>query len=118
METGGFRSELTLHRRSNEGNCETSLPKLRNGRLKEAESPGYGSPQNERDASLISLRFGDQQRREHFTRKRLIAHVCPGNRPKSPSIDANNAIPCSSLDQKWQGHGILERWPVLCAAEC
>ena len=76
---GGLRSDPTCHRRTNEGNCETSLSKLRNGRLKEAESPGYGSPQNERDASLIPLRFGDQQRREHVTRKRLIAHVCPGN---------------------------------------
>jgi len=35
------------------------------GRLKEAESPGRGSPQNERDASLIPLHFGGQQRREY-----------------------------------------------------
>ncbi len=38
--------------------CETSLVKLRKGRLKTAESPGRGGPQDERDASLISLHSG------------------------------------------------------------
>jgi hypothetical protein len=40
--------------------AKLAYPSSRFGRSKETESPGYGSPQNERDASLISLRFGDQ----------------------------------------------------------
>ena len=64
---------------------------------------------NERDASLISLRLGRKPRREHFTRKRLIVHVCPGIRPQATAIDANNAIARPSLDHKREGHGVLER---------
>jgi hypothetical protein len=54
----GLWADRTCQRKAYEGNCETSLVKLRKGRLKTAESPGRGGPQDERDASLIPLHSG------------------------------------------------------------
>ncbi len=54
----GLWADRTCQRKAYEGNRETSLVKLRKGRLKTAESPGRGGPQDERDASLISLHSG------------------------------------------------------------
>lgn len=53
----------------NKRKSKTSLPKLGNGRLKEAEWSGHGSPSDERSASLTSLLSDHQQRRESIHSK-------------------------------------------------
>ena len=68
----GLQTEPPCQRNRCESKHETSLPKFRlarkqAGRLKEAEPPGRGSPQDETDASLICLLSDGQQRRECST---------------------------------------------------
>ena len=88
------------------------------GRLKEAESPGHGSSQNERDASLIPLRFGGQQRREYTHPKGAYRYVCSCGRPGPAPIDAHHSVTGKTMDQVWPSDGFLERRDLLCPAEC
>src|SRR5712692_7699084 len=69
------------------------------------------------NASLICNLSTDQQRREHFTRKSLTAHVCPGDRPARQSAHANPALASTTLDQKRQGDTFLERRDLVCSLE-
>jgi hypothetical protein len=50
--------------RPHDGNCETSLSKLGNGRLKDAERSGRGSPPEDTSASLTRVLSDRQWRRE------------------------------------------------------
>src|SRR5258708_5314739 len=89
------------------------------GRLKGTEPPGHGSPQNERDASLILLvlRWSGAKGTLH-TRKGLIADVCTSCRSGSAAIDADDACASQTLDQERQGHAFLERRHLLRSAQC
>src|SRR5258708_25450490 len=89
------------------------------GRLKDAASPGRGSPQDDGNPSLVYILSGEEGRREcTHLQERLTADVCPCGRSPAAPPDADDSVQGTALDPKWQGDPVLEAGRPLCPAEC
>ncbi len=73
----GLGADRTCQRKTHEGNCETSLVKLRAaGHLKTAEPAERGGSPDETGTSLTCLLSAGQQRRECSTLREEAYRTC------------------------------------------